>query len=265
MQATLAELATLVDGQIVGDGQLVICGAATLCDAAPGQITLVDQSEKNHRLENCRAAAVVAPRSFTPQDIPAIQVDDVHRAFALIVRHFCPPRLMPRIGVSPLAAVSPTAEIGPNVDIHPFATIGENVVIGAGSTTLKRADLQKSVEPDECYYFYDVRGPRETGQISLPDDPPPDLAVEVDLTSSSRIRQRIYARIGIAEVWRFAKDQLEMYRLQEDGSYLPIERSVVLPQLTASDLTRFLALHTTHNEAQILRQFRDWVRANFGA
>ena len=69
-----------------------------------------------------------------PQDLPAIQVDDVHRAFAIIVQHFYPPRAMPRIGISPMAAVSPTAQIGPNVDIHPFATVGDEVTIGAGST-----------------------------------------------------------------------------------------------------------------------------------
>ena len=134
MQATLAELAALVEGQITGDGRLMICGAATLRDAGSGQITLVDESEKNQHLENCRAAAVVAPRSFVPHSMPAIQVDDVHRAFAIIVQYFSPPRAMPRVGVSPLAAVSPTATIGQNVDIYPFATIGEHVTIGAGST-----------------------------------------------------------------------------------------------------------------------------------
>jgi UDP-3-O-[3-hydroxymyristoyl] glucosamine N-acyltransferase len=134
MEATLAELAVLVGGQIVGDGQLVICGAATQRDAQPGQITLVDQSEKNRRLENCPAAAIVAPRNFTPENISAIQVDDVHQAFATILSHFCPPRKALRIGVSPLAAVSPSAQIGPNVDIHPFATIGDHVTVGAGST-----------------------------------------------------------------------------------------------------------------------------------
>ena len=64
MQATLAELAALVGGQIVGDGQLLILGAATLRDAEPGQITLVDKVEKSHLLEDCRAAAVVAPAGF---------------------------------------------------------------------------------------------------------------------------------------------------------------------------------------------------------
>jgi UDP-3-O-[3-hydroxymyristoyl] glucosamine N-acyltransferase len=134
MQATLSELANLVGGQIVGDDQLVILGAATVRDAGPGHITLVDQADKAHLLDQCLAAAVVTPREFVPRNLPAIQVDDVHRAFAVIVNHFCPRRETARIGISPLAAVSPSAEIGANVDIHPFATIGDGVSIGDGST-----------------------------------------------------------------------------------------------------------------------------------
>ena len=66
--------------------------------------------------------------------MPAIQVDDLHRAFSRIVLHFRPPRAVKRIGVSPLAAVSPTAALGPDVDVHPYATIGDDVTVGAGST-----------------------------------------------------------------------------------------------------------------------------------
>lgn len=134
MQATLAELATLVGGQLVGDGQLVILGAATIADAGPTQITLIDQADKAHLLGQCQAAAVVAPKSFVPEGRPAIQVDDVHAAFAAIVTYFCPQPEVRRIGVSPLAAVSPTAKIGHDVDIHPFASIGDGVTIGDGST-----------------------------------------------------------------------------------------------------------------------------------
>jgi UDP-3-O-[3-hydroxymyristoyl] glucosamine N-acyltransferase len=168
MQATLVELATLVNGQIVGDGLVVIHGAATLRDAQPDQITLVDQAEKNQRLENCRAAAVVAPRSFAPENLPAIQVDDVHHAFAIIMRHFCPPRAVPRIGVSPLAMVSPTAVIEQNVDIHPFATIGENVTIGTGSTIHSgvhimagsRIGADTIIFPNAVVYEDTIIGPR---------------------------------------------------------------------------------------------------------
>jgi UDP-3-O-[3-hydroxymyristoyl] glucosamine N-acyltransferase len=134
MQATLAELAALVGGHLIGDGELVISGAASLRDAEPGQITLVDAAERNQQLGNCHAAAAVAPRDFTPSGLPAIQVDDVHRAFAAIVGFFRPPRKTHRTGVSSLASVSPTARLDQDVTVHPFATIGDEVTIGAGTT-----------------------------------------------------------------------------------------------------------------------------------
>jgi UDP-3-O-[3-hydroxymyristoyl] glucosamine N-acyltransferase len=168
MQATLTELAALVGGQIIGDGQVVIYGAATLRDAEPGQITLVDQAEKNQRLENCRAAAVVAPRSLTPGNLPAIQIDNVHQAFAAIVRHFRPQGQAARIGISPLAVVSPTARIGQDVDVHPFATIGDGVSIGAGSTIHSGVHVMAgsqigqavTVFPNAVLYENTVVGPR---------------------------------------------------------------------------------------------------------
>jgi UDP-3-O-[3-hydroxymyristoyl] glucosamine N-acyltransferase len=134
MQATLAELAALVDGSLLGDGRLVIRGAATLRDVQPGEITLVDGQERNHRLADCRAAAAVVPRTFLPEGLPAVQVDDVHRAFTAIVALFHPQRQPKRTGISPLAVVSPSAELGEEVHVHPLATIGDEVVIGAGTT-----------------------------------------------------------------------------------------------------------------------------------
>ena len=168
MQATLAELAALVGGQLVGDGQLVILGAATVRDAGPGQITLVDQADKAHLLEQCLAAAVVTPRGFVPRSLPAIQVDDVHGAFAVIVSHFCPRTEAARIGVSPLAAVSPTATIGSDVDIHPFATIGDGVTIGDGSTIHSgvhvlagsRIGSKTVIFPNAVLYENTIVGPR---------------------------------------------------------------------------------------------------------
>jgi UDP-3-O-[3-hydroxymyristoyl] glucosamine N-acyltransferase len=132
MQATLAELAALVGGDLTGSGDLIITGAASLHEVEPGQITMVDRVEKSAKLENCPAAAVIAPRAFVPTNIPVILVDDVHRAFSAVVRLYRPPRETKHTGISPLAVVSPSAKLGQNVTIHPFATIGEDVVIGDG-------------------------------------------------------------------------------------------------------------------------------------
>ncbi len=134
MNTKLAELAALVDGTLLGDGDLLICGAGTLADVQEGQITLLDGSEKHRDLSGCSAAAAVVPRDFRLEGIAAIEVDDVHRAFTVIVAHFRPQRQATRVGISPQAAVSPSAKLADNVDVHPLAFIGDDVKIGAGST-----------------------------------------------------------------------------------------------------------------------------------
>ena len=93
MPTTLAALARLVGGELLGDGALEICGAATLIDAAGGDITLVDRNEKAERLAAAKARAAVVPRGFPVEALtmPAIVVEDVHRAFTAIVMHFRPP------------------------------------------------------------------------------------------------------------------------------------------------------------------------------
>jgi len=168
MQATLAELASLVDGQLVGDAAALITGAASLGDAQPGEITLIDCAEKGRALSLSQASAAVAPRSFSPNGLPIILVDDGHRACASIVRFFRPPRLAARVGVSPLAAVSPGAKLGRNVDIHPYAVIGPDVEIGDGTTIHSGAQIMAgskigpdvTIFPNAVLYEDTVVGPR---------------------------------------------------------------------------------------------------------
>jgi UDP-3-O-[3-hydroxymyristoyl] glucosamine N-acyltransferase len=168
MQATLGELAALVEGRLFGDENILIQGAASLRDAEPGQITLIDGDGKNHLLQQCRAAAVIAPKNLSCQDFPAILVDDVHRAFAIVVLHFHPQRRARRIGISPLAVISPTAKIAENVDIHPYATIGDDVIIAARSTIHSGVHIMPgsrigedvTIFPNAVLYEDTVVGPR---------------------------------------------------------------------------------------------------------
>ncbi len=134
MPATLAQLASLVQGTVSGDENLVVSGAETLRDAQADQISLVDQADKLHRLQGSGAAAVVIPRGLEGVARPAIIVDDVHRAFGQIVLHFRPARSPGTRGIHPTATISHTAQLGNDVSIGPGATIGDDCVIGDGST-----------------------------------------------------------------------------------------------------------------------------------
>ena len=136
-----------------------------------------------------------------------------------------------------------------------------------GSRTCDRADLRRGLEPDQCYYIQHEALVRAVEQIDLDQFPPPDLAVEVDITSSSLDRFSIYADLGIPEVWRYDVQALTIYCLQED-KYEICDRSVALPLLKADDLSRFLALRFSQDETRspmsensLIKQFRQWLRS----
>lgn len=131
-------------------------------------------------------------------------------------------------------------------------------VINIGSTTLNREDLEKGAEPDTGFYIQNAYR-LEGLDPKMPKDLPPDLVIEVDITSPSTQRLSIYQALGIPEVWRYTKRYgLEIYQLQASG-YAKTEASIALPQLTATRLNEFLALRQTQGENQVIRAVRDWI------
>lgn len=70
-----------------------------------------------------------------------------------------------------------------------------------GSLTLKSNKFQQAVEPDSCYYLQNEPKVRNKQQIDLTIDPPPDLVLEIDITSGSLHKLPIYANLGIPEIW----------------------------------------------------------------
>lgn len=132
--ATLAQLAALFQGTVIGNGEFEVTGAATLRDARPEDISLVDQPEKLHKLHLSAAGAIVVPRGLEGIPRPVIAVDDVHAAFAQIVRHFRPARPTAARGIHPTAVISNSAQLGANISVGPGASIGDDCVIGDNAT-----------------------------------------------------------------------------------------------------------------------------------
>jgi Uma2 family endonuclease len=129
---------------------------------------------------------------------------------------------------------------------------------GYGSTTLNREDLQKGVEPDSCFFIQNAD--RLQGlDPELPEDLPPDLAVEVDITSSSTRRMGIYRQLKVPEVWRYTKQGITISRWFEQG-YLDCEFSPTFPIISAAVLAEFLQQRQTADDIGVLRYVRTWMR-----
>ncbi len=133
-------------------------------------------------------------------------------------------------------------------------------VIATASTTFRREDLDRGLEPDESYYFANAENLRDPRLIDLEFDPPPDLAIEIDITSSNLDRLSIYASLGIAEIWRFDGESVAVLRLQADGSYAVSKTSGVLPFVPMKDVARWLYESNLKNDTAWGRGVREWVR-----
>ncbi len=154
-------------------------------------------------------------------------------------------------------------------------------VEGAGSTTFKREDLDRGFEPDECFYFRNIERVRGKADINLDaGDPPPDLVVEVDITSPSLNKLPVYARLGVREVWRYVGQSQRSFDrpagplgrptilalqgvAREDGEgyyYAEVTESIALPLLTNDVLARFVEEGLTSSYPAWVRQVREWAR-----
>jgi Uma2 family endonuclease len=129
-----------------------------------------------------------------------------------------------------------------------------------GTTTHRREDLEKGVEPDECYWL-NARAAAMVGrrELDLTVDPAPSLVIEVNYTSSSVNRMAIYAALGVEEIWRFDK-RLTFLALRDDGSYESIDRSRQFPGLTVAEAARQLDAFRSMGRLEWMRAFRRHVR-----
>ena len=129
-----------------------------------------------------------------------------------------------------------------------------------GDMTCDNPESLRGLEPDECFYL--VNEPRVRGkeEIDLTTDPPPDLAIEIELTPATRDRMSIYAALRIPEVWRFDGTELSVHQLTESGEYITSPASGYFPKIEIAGLLDFINRRTQTDENSLLKSFREWVR-----
>jgi Uma2 family endonuclease len=144
--------------------------------------------------------------------------------------------------------------------IEAYADAAEITVEGFGSATYARKDLQKGLEPDECYYIQHAADVTGKTKFDFAVDPPPDLAIEIEVTRRVVPRQPIYAALGVPELWRFDGRRLIPMCLTDDGKYSPAQCSLAFPDLPMEQLNRFLAIGLSSGQSAAVKALRQWLR-----
>jgi Uma2 family endonuclease len=133
--------------------------------------------------------------------------------------------------------------------------------LSLGSTTMRKRPNTKGLEPDDCYYFNNLDAIRGLERMDMDVTPPPDLALEIDITSPSLSKEPIYAALGVPELWRHTGKSLHFFRLSE-GSYIEIDHSALFPFLTPGAVQRVLLQGELTDVTTMTEEFRVWVNAH---
>jgi len=128
-----------------------------------------------------------------------------------------------------------------------------------GSTTFKRPELS-GAEPDECFYIRNIQLIKGKKRINLQQDPPPDLVVEIDITSSSKNRFEVYADMGVPEIWRYDGNSFSINVLQ-NHKYISVEQSLAFPNLPLTEISNFLEQVGEKDYLELVKEFRQWVKS----
>jgi Uma2 family endonuclease len=126
-----------------------------------------------------------------------------------------------------------------------------------GSTTFKQP-TQKGLEPDQCFYIRNESAIRGKKRLDLAVDPPPDLAIEIAITS--RTHPSLYAALKVPELWRFEQGQLQINVLV-DGGYIEVLESPNFPGISLKEMIpRSLQQSKVVGRNGALREFRQRLR-----
>lgn len=127
-----------------------------------------------------------------------------------------------------------------------------------GSTTFDQEKMDAGVEPDDCFYIQNEAAVRGKDRIDLTIDPPPDLAIEIDITSRTRFNN--YEVLGVPELWRWNGTQLEINVLS-NGKYVKSSSSSIFLNLPiAQVIPEYLIRSKIDGRNVAMKAFRAWVR-----
>lgn len=140
-------------------------------------------------------------------------------------------------------------------------TLLHGIEVGAGrNTTFSKEFLLKGLEPDNCYWIAHELVMRAKEEVDLSIDPPPDLALEVEITRSSIPKLPIYQSLGVPEVWRWRRETLEVLRMDDAGQYQSQADSSELPSFPFDIAIDILGDRESNGDTALIQEFIRRIR-----
>lgn len=126
-----------------------------------------------------------------------------------------------------------------------------------GSSTFKREGMAAGIEPDDCFYIQNYQAVIGKNRLDLSQDPPPDLALETDVTSKTEIDA--YEVLGIPELWIYSGGKLTINVLLQ-GKYVDSQTSPTFAGIAVTEIIpQFMRRATSVGVSRTLEEFEVFI------
>jgi Uma2 family endonuclease len=136
---------------------------------------------------------------------------------------------------------------------------------GFGSATWRSKKSKRGLEADNCFYIQNIKAVLGKRDIDLRRDPPPDLAIEIDISPSAVDRMEVYAALAIGELWCFDGVLLRFFRLGADKEYHPCSASPTFPFFAGKGILELSEKCLEVDDIEAMSLMRHWVRERIAA
>ncbi len=117
---------------------------------------------------------------------------------------------------------------------------------------------ESGIEPDYCFYIDHWQAISGKKRIDWQNDPPPDLVIEIDVTSYSDLQD--YLPYCVPEVWLCKNQQTLIYQLQ-DATYQLQTHSRYFPDFNLqSAIARCVQIAYDRNTSAAIRDLKKYLR-----
>lgn len=127
-----------------------------------------------------------------------------------------------------------------------------------GSTTFKNEGMAAGIEPDDCFYIKNYQAVIGKDRLDLSQDPPPDLALETDVTSKTEIEA--YEALGVPELWIYSANKLRINVLVS-GKYVESQTSPTFPSISVIEIIpQYMQRARIVGVSQALEEFEMFIK-----
>ncbi len=134
MEKTLAEIAKIIDGEVIGDSSVIIKGVSGIKEAKSGEITFVANPRYLSLINETAASAVITPKDIKQAAKPIVRTENSSLAFAKIVSLFAPDEIRRPQGIHPSAVLGKNVKLGKDAAICAYCVIEDGAEIGEKTT-----------------------------------------------------------------------------------------------------------------------------------